>query len=241
MKNKIFFLLALGSTICANLGDLEVLCFKHFTDKGAWGHDYATQYEQYFEALRNKPVKLLEIGFYAGASAFVWDEYFPLGELHHWDIDKNCYQYTPKLSPRSKLHMVDQSNPDQMRQFMNEVGGNFDIIIDDGSHMVDHQIISFQTLFPYLKSGGIYVIEDLFSSYWKEYGGAGSRQNPVPSSGSTIVFLQGLLHDLNYIGARNAYANIAVCPKQIVDNLSYYQRNIKAMHFTTNLCVIIKR
>ena len=137
--------------------------------------------------------------------------------------------------------MVDQSNPEQMNRFMAQVGGDFDIIIDDGSHIVAHQIISFKTLFPYLKSGGIYVIEDLFSSYWTEYGGAGSRQNPVASSGSTIVFLQALLHDLNYIGARNAYANIDVCPKEIVDSLNYYQKNIKAMHFTTNLCVIIKR
>lgn len=212
-----------------------------WTDKGSWGHNYVEQYDFYFSPLRHKPLKFLEIGFYRGSSAYLWEEYFPYAQLHHLDIDRSQYKFTNKLSPRSKLHMVDQSDPVALEAFVHHVGTDFDIIIDDGSHMVDHQITSFKALFPHLKSGGIYVIEDLFSSYWKEYGGAGSKQAPQESEKSTTVFLKSLLNDLNWTGAKNAYANMAVCPPEIVDTFTYYQKHIKAMHFYTNICFIIKR
>lgn len=53
---------------------------------------------------------------------------------------------------------------------MAESDAPYDIIIDDGSHMVRHVIASFEALFPYLRRGGLYIIEDLHTSYWKRYG-----------------------------------------------------------------------
>lgn len=225
----------------SEIGDLEKICHKYKTDKAAWGHNYAELYEFYFEPLRNDPIKLLEIGFLLGSSAFVWEEYFPQAELHHLDINRDCLETAKRLSHRSHLHMVDQSSEKELTEFIRAVGGEFDIIIDDGSHIVQHQITSFKVLFPYLRSGGIYVIEDLFSSYWVQYGGGGSKGRPVASPQSTIRFLQGLIDDVNYIGARRAYANLANCDKAFVDSLSYYQHNIKAMHFYGNMCFIVKR
>ncbi len=230
----------IGAVSPTNL-ELDQIAHKCWTDKGSWGHNYVEQYDKHFAHLRDKNIKLLEIGFYQGASAYMWEAYFSRAALYHIDIEQWCYQYAKTLSNRSKLHMVDQSSPEQLRKYVEEIGGNFDIIIDDGSHMVQHQIISFKTLFPFLKSGGIYVIEDLFSSYWKEYGGNGSKENPATGPNSTISFLKQLLDDVNQVGARNAYANIDVCPKNIVDSLTYYQKNIKEMHFSCNLCFIIKR
>ena len=244
MVKKLILLLSVPLSLSAFTStDLEMdkMACKHWTDKGSWGHNYVEMYDKYFAPMRNKKIKLLEIGFYHGSSAYLWDEYFTVADLYHIDIDRECYKYTNKLSNRSKLHMVDQSNPAQLTKYVQEVGGEFDIIIDDGSHMVEHQITSFRTLFPHLKSGGVYVIEDLFSSYWKEYGGSGSKAQPATNTNSAISFLKALLDDMNHIGARNAYANIDVCPKHIVDDLSYYQRHIKEMHFSCNICFIIKR
>lgn len=221
--------------------ELDQIAHRHWTDKGSWGHNYVEQYDFFFAPLRNKPLKFLEIGFYRGSSAYLWEEYFPNATLHHLDIDRSQFEFAKKLSRRSKLHMVDQSSPEELEAFVQQIGGDFDIIIDDGSHVVSHQITSFKTLFPYLKSGGIYVIEDLFSSYWKEYGGGGSKRDPKESAGSTTLFLKALINDLNWTGAKNAYANMAVCPSEILDTFNYYQRNIQSMHFYTNICFIVKR
>lgn len=239
----LFFLTTTSHSIVGptNL-EIDKLAHKHWTDKGSWGHNYVEQYDQFFKELRHAPVNLLEIGFYHGSSAYLWDDYFTHenAKLHHLDIDRSCYQYTQKLSSRSMLHMVDQSNHNDLQNFASQ-NGEFDIIIDDGSHIVDHQITSFKALFPFLKSGGIYIIEDLFSSYWKEYGGKGTRQHPQSSEKSTTEFLKKLLDDINWVGAKNAYGSMDVCPDHIKNSLSYYQKNIKSMHFYSNICFIIKR
>lgn len=247
MKKLLCISLLLNSSLYSMHGhptelELDKLAHKHWTDKGSWGHNYVEQYDLFFKSLKDAPITLLEIGFYHGSSAYLWDEYFthPNAQLHHIDIDKNCYRYTNKLSPKSFLHMVDQSNSDQLTQFASQIG-EFDIIIDDGSHIVEHQIISFKALFPFLKPGGVYIIEDLFSSYWKEYGGLGTRQNPQSSKYSTTEFLKSLLDDINRVGARNAYGSMDVCPEPIKAELTYYQKHIKSMHFYSNICFIVKR
>ena len=63
-------------------------------------------------------------------------------------------------------------------QFIQQSGGDFDIILDDGGHKMDQQITSFRVLFPILKSGGVYIIEDLGTSYLLEWGGYGTKPNP---------------------------------------------------------------
>lgn len=241
MLRFFFVLIVMTASLVAQKGDLDRIAKKYCTDKSSNAHNYTEQYEYYFERIRNRPLKFLEIGFCSGGSAYTWEEYFPNAQLHYIDIADGCYAYARRLSNRSHLYMVDQSNEQALIDFVDRIGGDFDIIIDDGSHFVQHQIISFKTLFPYVKSGGVYIIEDLFSSYWIKYGGGGTLENPSASPQSAIRFLQNLLDDVNYIGARNAYANIDVCPKEIVESLSYYQRHIKAMHFYCNLCFIFKR
>lgn len=79
-----------------------------------------------------------------------------------------------------------------MQKFAQSVGPEFDIIIDDGCHIVEHQITSFKTLFPLIKPKGMYIIEDLHTSYWKEYGGKGTLDNPQTTPLSAIKFLQRL-------------------------------------------------
>ena len=48
--------------------------------------------------------------------------------------------------------------------------GPFDIVIDDGGHFMDDIISSFKTLLPHVRAGGTYIVEDLHTSYWAEYG-----------------------------------------------------------------------
>lgn len=226
----------------------EIAC-KYGTDKssgfrrvgGAPGHDYTRIYERYFELLRNKPIKLLEIGFEFGLSAHMWDEYFPYAELHFIDYHEPFFRYARGLSSRCHTHVADQSNVTSLQKVIDKTGVDFDIIIDDGSHVSAHQIASFEFLFPSLKSGGIYVIEDLHAAYWHEYGGLGSKDNPQIGTNSIMTFLFSLVHDINQIGARTGCASKKRCTDIILKNLNYYQTNIESVHFYDSLCFIIKR
>lgn len=225
---------------------LSELMVKYRTDKGVgdgktWGHHYDTYYERYFAPLREKPIKLLEIGFASGASAKVWEEYFPQAELYFIDIDKSCFEKNGKnLSPRSHLCLVDQGSETALNKFIEEVGGNFDIIIDDGGHQMHQQITSFKALFPHIKSGGIYVVEDLHTSYWYYYGGTGSPRKPLSNDRTMTRFLQLLIDDVNFVGAATECADHTKCPKNLYDKLSYYQKHIESMHFYDSLCFVFK-
>ena len=89
----------------------------------------------------------------------MWEEYFPNAQLHFIDNNPNLIQHSYKLSSRSKLHIMNQNDKAKLIELANQVG-EFDIIIDDGSHYMDDQQCSFITLFPFVKSGGMYIIED---------------------------------------------------------------------------------
>jgi hypothetical protein len=240
-KIVIILLLCLNLTYALSM-DLDRIALECKTDKSSAWHNYTPVYDKQFAHLQHKPIKFLEIGFCKGASAHMWDQYFTAAtKLHFLDIDPTAYNYVQGLSARCELDMVDQSNINALNQFIAKVGGEFDIIIDDGGHTMHQQITSFRVLFPQLKSKGIYVIEDLHTSYWHQYGGQGSLENPQAGPGTTIKFLYQLIDDLNYIGARTQCADKRKCPTNILATLNYYQQHIEAMFFYDSLCFIIKR
>jgi hypothetical protein len=93
-----------------------------------------------------------------GASLKVWNDFFENGIIH--GIDINNYQSSLE---RVTMYNVDQSNEDSLYEFSNK-GNVYDVIIDDGSHRMKDVQITVQILFNNLKSGGVFVIEDLQTS-----------------------------------------------------------------------------
>lgn len=167
----------------ASNGDMTSLAKIYQTDK--WGyHFYTPVYEQWFKSLRYKPIRLLEIGVggYAksqmgGNSLRMWKRYFPQGQITGIDIyDKSALQEN-----RLKILKGDQTDPIFLKELTN-TEGPFDIIIDDGSHVQSHIITSFETLFPLMNRGGIYVIEDTQTSYWPKFEGSTAEMRSVPSA-----------------------------------------------------------
>jgi hypothetical protein len=202
-------------------------------------HNYSEPYAYYFAAIKDKPIKFLEIGMHRGVSVQLWENYFKNAELHFVDINFNLVQY---FSKRSRYHLADQADPNQLIQVMKETGGEFDIIIEDGGHTMVQQITSFVTLFPYLKSGGLYIIEDLHTSYWKDFGGHGTVESPQAGPNTAIQFLKDLIDDVNFVGARTAGATRVNRDLSSIQNeMNIYRKEIFAMHFYDSLCVIIKR
>jgi len=120
-------------------------------------HNYTPYYHQLFEGRRNSVKKVLEIGVAGGGSLRMWENYFPAAEVY--GIDNNPdYLFN---EGRIKTYLCDQNNEEQLRNLMSQLGGNFDLILDDGSHEPSHQILSVNILMSYLAPDGIYIIEDV--------------------------------------------------------------------------------
>jgi hypothetical protein len=68
--------------------------------------------------------------------------------------------------------------------------GYFDVIVDDGGHSMHQQITSFTYLLPKVRPGGVYVIEDLLTSYYSTFGGGYLRNS------TTIELIKRLVDDI---------------------------------------------
>jgi hypothetical protein len=142
--------------------------FIHQVDRESikWSH-YFNVYETIFSALRDRPLKLLEIGIFRGGSLSMWDKYFPRGRIFGLDIDPACSGFADE---NVTVFVGDRNDKTFLRDVMKQIDG-VDIVIDDGGYTMEQQINSFETIFPYVNNGGIYIIEHMHTSYNAEYQG----------------------------------------------------------------------
>jgi len=147
---------------------LQELGKKFNTDKASHvinGKSYLNIYEQYFKEIKTNKLNFLEIGVRDGCSVKMWKEYFLNSNIVGLDIDPRCKQHEEE---RIKIIIGSQSDPDTILKCENSIEGHFDIIMDDGSHINELTIASFNLLFEQLNSGGYYIIEDLGNSYFED-------------------------------------------------------------------------
>lgn len=136
------------------LNTLHKLGLKYGTDKADNG--YLIIYHIFFNRICKSAKNILEIGIQHGYSLKMWEEYFPNAMIFGVDIDDKS-QFN---NDRIRTIKGDQAN----RDFLNSLPASFDIIIDDGGHTMEQQMISFGCLFKKVRPGGFYVIEDLGTS-----------------------------------------------------------------------------
>lgn len=153
------------------------------TDKGTvgpsqvhGGHNYTDIYEAYLGGFRNAEVKILEIGIGlkrkddpriahgknegGGGSIKMWSRYFQNGKIYGVDLIDGTFLN----SDRVITLVADQGDENSLRALRKKLDdAPFDVIIDDGSHVPDHQQMTIGVLFPLLRSGGLYFIEDLYA------------------------------------------------------------------------------
>ena len=204
--------------------NLDFLALKYGTDKRA--HGYIEHYQRIFAPLRKRALNILEIGVggykdssVGGESLRMWQEYFPNSLIYSFDIeDKRAFE-----DKRIKIFQGNQNDPFFLEDLAAKIG-RIDIVIDDGSHISSHIITSFRTLFPKLAENGIYVIEDLHTSYWPGFGGNWRDLNSTATAVGMLKSLaDGLHHD--FIPQRN---------------MSYFDSHIRAVHFYKSISFIFK-
>jgi len=134
-----------------------------------WIH-YFYIYDRIFKRFleKDKPIKILEIGVLNGGSLEIWKKYLPQGSvIHGLDINEKCQLL--KFSEGIFFHLGNATDCAFMEKTFGDI--KFDVIIDDGSHICKNVIQTFKYLFPKMKNGGCYIVEDMHTSYWKEFGG----------------------------------------------------------------------
>lgn len=150
---------------------------------------YLDVYDNHFARYRNTTVKILEIGVSMGGSLNLWREYFgPDATIYGIDIDPNC---ADRVTPPNQVRIGSQDDPTFLTSVIREIGEP-DIILDDGSHIARHQKASFDILFPLLRVGGLYVIEDLHTAYWPGWFEGGYRRK-----GTAIELVKDVIDDMH--------------------------------------------
>jgi hypothetical protein len=163
-----------------------------YSNTGAVVHkwdNYLPVYARHFEPFRGRgDANVLEIGVYRGGSLELWRKYFGRSAMITGiDIDPGCAKYDGLAGA---VRIGSQNDLAFLRQVVAE-RGRPDIVIDDGSHIAKHIRASFDVLFPLLKDGGLYVAEDLHTSYWRSFGGGLRRR------GSFIEHVKRLMDDMH--------------------------------------------
>ena len=194
-----------------------------------WEH-YFHVYTKTFSHMisHGEPLTLLEIGVQNGGSLQLWEAFLPKGStIIGVDIDQKCAQL--QFSDNIKVYIGDAT--DQRFLEDNFSHQKFDIIIDDGSHISGDVIKTFQELFPKLKYGGIYIVEDCHSSYWAGYNGGFRYKN------SMIEYFKRLVDSLNfnYIQAFDAQVSL-----EEINLLRELNKEIASITFYDSVIIIEK-
>ena len=125
---------------------------------------------------KGKPIRMLEIGVQNGGSLEIWKKYLPQNsDIHGIDIDEKCLEL--KFSDGISFHLGSATDNNFMEKTFGDI--QFDVILDDGSHICNDVIQTFEYLFPKMKNGGCYIVEDMHTSYWKEYGGGVNNKSSI--------------------------------------------------------------
>jgi hypothetical protein len=190
--------------------------------------------ESLFAEFRDKRIALLEIGIQNGGSLEIYSEYFTNPEIIvGCDIDPSCrlLQYAPGIKV-----VIGDCAADETRSKITAISSSFDLIIDDGSHISDDVIVAFLKYFPFVKPGGVYVIEDLHTSYWQRW------QGGLFHSKSSIAFLKLLVDALHaeHWGVRETISDLMTVEFSEYRSLfsEYTFKGIKSINFANSMCVI---
>jgi len=184
----------------------------HSEGNGIWKFDhYFDFYHRYLSKFIGTPITLLEIGIYSGGSLLMWRKFFgQSARIWGVDIEPDCASYA---SEGIEVFIGSQADG----KFLAEIRPNecIDVCIDDGSHIPEHQITTFEAIFPRLNPGGVYICEDIHGCHNR-----------------FLDYIYGLIKGMN---------TMAPCQDKFRVPASNLQRCIRAIHVYPYAVVIEKR
>lgn len=186
-----------------------------------WTH-YFEVYDRHFAKYRGKECFILEVGVSHGGSLQMWRKFLgPKARIIGLDNNPNCKSLE---EPGLEIIIGSQSDRNFLRQLKKDLP-KFDILIDDGGHYMDQQIITYEELFDHVKDDGTYLCEDLHTSYWEKYGGGYKHED------SYIEYTKQFIDQINafHSRTRDVYAP------------DTFTKTVNSIHYYDSMIVIEKR
>lgn len=209
--------------------DLNLLGCQKGTDKCSIYHNYLNKYEFFLKKWKEEKIILLELGVYKARSLYLWSEYFKNGTIYGVDIDDNCKKYE---TDSCKILIKDLADEDDLDKLSNL---NPTIIIDDASHWWSHQIKALYHLFPSLKHGGIYILEDLGTSF-DSYKFSNCDDANV-SAYDFLLAINECVCSREPLRIEKLNPNLVI----LIDEIEMIAAQIEMMSFIHESCIIIKK
>jgi methyltransferase family protein len=205
------------------MNDLE----KHFIENSEGRlslklQHYFDIYDRHFSRFRGTDVHIVEFGVYQGGSLQMWKRYFgPRAKIFGIDINPHCKKLE---EAQIEIFIGDQED----RRFLKSLTGKIpkiDILIDDGGHKMKQQINTYEELFSYIDKNGVYLCEDLHTSYWSKFGGGYKRRG---------TFIE---YSKNFIDYINAWHSVQTSKLRVTE----FTKSVHSLHYYDSVLVIEKR
>lgn len=196
--------------------NLDYYAIKYKTDKASQdaptlsAKNYVRHYEFFTEKYRGKFKNILELGVFQGASLKMWADWFPNANVYGFDIK-------PEIkfdNPRIKAFQVDATSKEAAKITK---GISPDMIVDDAAHTMNSHKISFENLWPLLKSGGYYCIEDLHTCYARVYGGIQTHDSDIYRTCDWISDISKAVNYEKYSGKEKAAIKLKIPQIEEID------------------------
>lgn len=185
-------------------------------------HHYFDIYEHHFARFRGQAACVVEFGVSQGGSLQMWRDYFgPRATIYGVDINPNCKQFE---EPGIHVVIGDQEDRAFLRTLVQSLPP-IDILIDDGGHTMRQQIHTFEELFPAVQPNGVYLVEDLHTSYWARWGGGYKRAGTFIELSKTFI---------DRINAWHSQEPARLSPDA-------FTRSVRGLHFYDSVLVIEKQ
>ncbi len=185
-----------------------------------WMH-YFDIYDRHFAPFRDRPVTVLEFGVSQGGSLQMWKSYFgPAARIVGVDINPKCAELS---EDRVEVVIGDQENRGFLRDLAARLG-SVDVLIEDGGHTANQQIATFEEFWPVISDGGVFLMEDLHTSYWDRWGGGYQRPGTFIEYAKDLIDQQHAWHSKE--------------PERFV--VDEYTKSIRGMHVYDSIIVFDK-
>lgn len=170
---------------------LDEIGLHYWTDKSSRHHNYLEFYQHLLLPYRDLPLVFCEIGVAGGESIRMWQDWFCSPEAQIYGVDIQERPLAP-FDSRVTILTGDATQPNFIFDLTNRTGP-LDIVLDDGSHFSKDQKKTLELLWPNLKSGGIYIVEDCHTSWWYPW--------TIPDEVSFVHSTKEWIDDLMEVGS----------------------------------------
>lgn len=193
-----------------------------------WIH-YFDIYEKHFEKYVGKDMLIFEIGVFNGGSLQMWKNYFgEKSKIVGIDINPECKNHE-SIDNNIFVEIGSQSDISFLENVIKKYGQP-DIVLDDGSHVMSDLIQSFNFLYYQMKDEGVYLVEDLHTSYWSEFQGGYKVENTF------IEFVKDKIDELNAFHFRDTDSKITEFTKRtqcisIYDSIVAFDKKLQGNRF----------